>query len=192
MDRLSYKDGYLKGIYQALNALLEDDIISKQQWNDYKDKFFNEVIIVPEMYQFYNRNYIYELKQINNEKNSMQKMIPLIKEIERKNIYIDYDFKSMNEMLVHGIGLKKSSASEVLLISNYFYDPDGSIKQEWIGFNTRALIFLARCHKKGIMDIFYFRKINSIRPTMKFEEIKDFANQFIDEEDTSVWDLFGI
>ena len=88
MDRLSYKDGYLKGICQALNTLLADGIISKKQCKDYKDKFFNDEIIVPEMCQFYNRNYINELRQMKNERNYMQNIIPLIKEIERKNIYI--------------------------------------------------------------------------------------------------------
>lgn len=193
MDRLSYKDGYLKGVFKSLNTLLEDGIISKKQWKDYKDKFFNDEIIVPEKYQFYKRNYINELRRIYDEKNSMQNIIPLIKEIEKKNIYIDYNFKNMNEMLVDGVGLNKSSASEILLMSNYYYNPDGSMKQEWIGFKTKTLIFLARYHKKGIMDIFYFRKINSISPAMTFGEIKNFANQFIDEdeEDTSIWDLFG-
>lgn len=31
MDRLSYKDGYLKGIDPSLNTLLQDGIISKKQ-----------------------------------------------------------------------------------------------------------------------------------------------------------------
>lgn len=56
MDRLSYKDGYLKGIYQTLNILLEDSVISKEQWKNYKDKFFNFPIIVPENYQFLQNN----------------------------------------------------------------------------------------------------------------------------------------
>ena len=120
MDRLSYKDGYLKGIYQSLNTLLEDGIISKKQWKDYKDKFFNDEISVPEEYQFYNRNYINELKQIKNTRNYMQKIIPLIKEIERKNIYLDYKFINMYKMLVDGVGINKSTASEILLMSDYF------------------------------------------------------------------------
>ena len=52
MDRLSYKDGYLTGAYQALNTLLKDGIISIKQCRDYKDRLFNDEIIVPETYQF--------------------------------------------------------------------------------------------------------------------------------------------
>lgn len=191
MDRLSYKDGYLNGIYQVLNTLLADDIISKKQWKDYRDKFFNEEIIVPEQCQFYNRDYINELRQIKNERNYMQKIIPLIKEIERRYIYVDYNFKNMYEMLVNGIGIKKSSASEIMLVSDYCYNSDGSIKTEWEGFETKSLIFLARCHKKGIIDIYNYRKLNSINPNMKLEEIKSFTSQFIDKENSDIWDLFG-
>ncbi|MBD5546372.1 MAG: hypothetical protein HDQ97_03075 [Lachnospiraceae bacterium] len=189
MDRLSYKDGYLKGIYQSLNTLLEDGIISKKQWKDYKDKFFNDEIVVPEKYQFYNRNYINELKQMKNERNYMQKIIPLIKEIERGNIYRDYNFKNTYEMLVDGVGISKSSANEIILVSDYYYNRDGSQKTEWKDFETKSLIYLARCHKKGIMDIYDYRKINSINPDMKFEEIRDFANQFVDEDNCNIWDL---
>ena len=191
MDRLSYKDGYLKGIYQSLNTLLEDGIISKKQWKDYKDKFFNDEISVPEEYQFYNRNYINELKQIKNTRNYMQKIIPLIKEIERKNIYLDYKFINMYKMLVDGVGINKSTASEILLMSDYFYVIDGSIKPEWKDFETKSLINLARWHKRGIMDIFDFRKTNSINPAMKLEEIRDFASQFFDEDNCNIWDLLG-
>lgn len=75
MDRLSYKNGYLKGIHQTLDTLLEDDVISRRQYVDYKNDFFNDE----------NRNYINELKQIKDErKNYMQNIIPLIKEIEKK------------------------------------------------------------------------------------------------------------
>lgn len=191
MDRLSYKDGYLKGIYQSLTALLKDGIISRKQFIDYKNIFFSNEITIPETYQFYKRNYINELKQVKNERNYMQKIIPLIKEIEKMCIYKDYNFNSINEMLVEGVGIKNSSASEILLLSNYFYGIDGSIKPEWKGFETKSLIFLARCHKKGIMDIYSFRESNSIRSNMKYEEIKDFANLFIDEEDSDIWGLFG-
>lgn len=191
MDRLSYKDGYLKGIHQSLTALLKDGIISRKQFIDYKNIFFSDEITIPETYQFYKRNYINELKQVKNERNYMQKIIPLIKEIEKMCIYKDYNFNSINEMLVEGVGIKKSSASEILLVSNYFYGIDGSIKPVWKGFETKSLIFLARCHKKGIMDIYSFRKSNSIRPNMTYEEIKDFANLFIDEEDSDIWGLFG-
>ena len=41
------------------------------------------------------------------------------------------------------------------------------------------------------MDIYSFRNSHSIRPNMKYEEIKDFVNQFIDEENSDIWDLFG-
>lgn len=190
MDRLSYKDGYLKGIVQSLNTLQEDGIISKTQWKDYKNKFFDTEIIVPEKYQFYNRNYINELKQIKNERNYMQKIIPLIKEIERKNVYMDYNFRDLTEMLTVGVGISKSSTSEILLISDYFYNRDGSIKPEWKGFETRSLISLARCHKNG-MDIYYFRESNSINPTMSFEEIKCFADKFISEKNDTFWNLLG-
>ena len=148
MDRLSYKDGYLKGVYQSLSTLLRDGIISKKQFMDYKNKFFNDKITVPEKYQFGQRNYITELKQIKKERNYMQKIIPLIKEIERKNIYGEYNFKNINEMLVDCIGIKKSSASEILLISNYFYNSDGSIKPEWEGFETKSLVFFSTLPQK--------------------------------------------
>lgn len=76
-------------------------------------------------------------------------------------------------------------------MSSYYYNVSGSIKPEWKGFETKSLIFLARCHNKGIMDIYDLRESNSISPTMKFEGIKNFANQFIDEENSTIWDLFG-
>ena len=41
------------------------------------------------------------------------------------------------------------------------------------------------------MDIYDYRKINSINPDMKFEEIRDFANQFVDEDNCNTWDLLG-
>lgn len=182
MDRLSYKNGYLKGIHQTLDTLLEDGVISRRQYVDYKNDFFNDE----------NRNYINELKQIKDErKNYMQNIIPLIKEIEKKSIYVDYNFKNIYEMLVDGVGITKSSASELLLMSSYYYNFSGSMKPEWKGFETKSLIFLARCHSKGIMDIYNLRKSNSISPTMKFEEIKNFANQFIDEENSTIWGLLG-
>lgn len=193
MDRLSYIDGYLKGIYQSLNILLDDGIITKKQWNDYKDKFFNGEIVVPEKYQFiniYNRNYIKELKQISERRDYMQTIIPLIKEIERKNIYAYYNYKDLNDMLVNGAGIKASSASEINLMSNYFYNYDGSIKPEWDGFKTRSLTYLARLYKDGILDIYAYRKSNSINPTMKTEEIKNFVKQLIDERKRLQLDLF--
>lgn len=192
MDRLSYKDGYLKGVYQTLYTLLKDGIISKKQWKDYKDTFFNSEIIVPEKCQIYKRNYIIELKQIKNTRNFMQKIIPLIKEIERNNIYVGYNFINMYEMLVVGVGIKKSTASEILLISDYYYNLDGSIKPEWKDFETKSLVFLARSHKKGIINIYDSRKSNSISPTMKYEEIVNFVSKFVDEENSTIWDLFGV
>lgn len=191
MDRLSYKDGYLKGVYQTLNALLKDGIISKKQWRDYKDTFIRNEIIVPEKCQFYERNYIIELKQIKNTRNFMQRIIPLIKEIEVNDIYVDYDFISMYEMLVVGVGIKKSTASEILLISDYYYNLDGSIKPEWKDFETKSLVFMARAHKKGSINIYDFRESNSINPTMKYEEIENLVNEYVDEENRTIWDLFG-
>ena len=94
-------------------------------------------------------------------------------------------------MLVDGVGINKSTASEILLMSDYFYDIDGSIKPEWKDFETKSLINLARWHKRGIMDIFDFRKTNSINPAMKLEEIRDFASQFFDEDNCNIWDLLG-
>ena len=78
MDELSYKDGYLKGTYQSLNTLLEDGIITKKQWEDYKDKLFNVEIVVSEKYEFGNRNYIDELSQLYNEKNLWKKCLLLL------------------------------------------------------------------------------------------------------------------
>lgn len=190
MDRLSYKDGYLKGIFQSLNTLLEDGVISKKQLKNYKDKFFNNEIIVPEKYQFYNRNYIDELKKIHNEKNYMQKIIPLIKEIERENIYIAYNFENLTEMLTDGAGISKSSTSEILLMSDYIYNSNGSIKPEWKEFETKSLIFLARRHKNGIMNINILRKLNRINPTMSFEEIKCFAEEYSKEKNNTISNLF--
>ena len=64
-------------------------------------------------------------------------------------------------MLVDGVGISNSSASEILLMSSYYYNSSGSVKS------------------------------NSINPTMKFEEIKNFASQFVDEENSTIWGLFG-
>ena len=106
-------------------------------------------------------------------------------------IWTDYNFKNTYEMLVDGVGISKSSANEIILVSDYYYNRDGSQKTEWKDFETKSLIYLARCHKKGIMDIYDYRKINSINPDMKFEEIRDFANQFVDEDNCNTWDLLG-
>lgn len=106
MDRLSYKDGYLKGIHQTLATLLEDGVISRRQYVDYKNDFFSDE----------NRNYINELKQIKDErKNYMKNIIPLIKEIEKKSIYVDYNFKSIYEMLVDGVGIKNQAQARFCL-----------------------------------------------------------------------------
>lgn len=192
MDKLSYKDGYRKGIHQSLVLLLGNGVISRKQFCDFKDKFFNEQITVPEKPQFCNRDYINELKQFKNErKNYMQNIIPLIKEVESTCIYVDYNFKNINDMLVNGVGIKKSSASEILLVSNYYYYSNGSIRPEWDGFEMKSLIYLARCHKKGILDIYNFRKTNFIYPTMKFEEIKNVVNQLTDTEESTIKGLFG-
>ena len=43
-------------------------------------------------------------------------------------------------MLVDGVGINKSTASEILLMSDYFYDIDGSIKPEWKDFETKSLL----------------------------------------------------
>ena len=172
MDKLSYKDGYLKGVSLTLNTLLKDCVISSMQWKDYKDKLFNDEIVVPENYLFYDRNYINELKQIKSKTNYMHKIIPLIKEIEKEG-YINYKFKNMHDMLVNGVGINKSSASDILLVSDYFYNHDGSIKPEWKGFGTKSLLFLARRQKEGNKNIFKLRKSNIIKPTMSFTEIKD-------------------
>lgn len=94
-------------------------------------------------------------------------------------------------MLVNGVGITKSSASNILFMGRYYYNSSGSIKSEWKGFGTKSLIYLAHCHNKEIMDIFALRKSNSINPTMKYEEIKNFASQFVDEEDSTIWGLFG-
>lgn len=189
MDRLSYKDGYLKGIYQTLNILQKDGVISEKQREDYKDKLFYDEIVVPEKHQFYNRNYLNELKQIAKERDHMQKIVPLIKEIQRKSIYKDYNFRSINEMLVDGVGIAKSTASEILLLSDYYYNMDGSIKPEWKGFAIKSLIFLARRHKEGTKDIFVLRKSNKIRPNMKHSAIEALFCQsmFVD----SLWDCLS-
>ena len=51
-------------------------------------------------------------------------------------------------MLVDGVGISKSSANEIILVSDYYYNRDGSQKTEWKDFETKSLIYLARCHKK--------------------------------------------
>lgn len=182
MDRLSYKDGYLTGIWQTLNTLLEDGIISKQQYKVSWDKLNDNDIVIPESYQFYKRKYIDELKKIKREKDYMQKIIPLIKEIDKMNIYTCYKFKNMHEMLVNGVGIKKSTASEILLISDCYYNSDGSIKPEWKDFGTKNLLFLARRYKENNIDIYALRKSNILRPTMSFTEIENicfYENSFI-------------
>ena len=98
----------------------------------------------------------------------------------------------MNEMLVDGAGISKSSASEIMLLSDYYYNLDGSMKAEWKEFDTKILIRLARYHKKGIIDIYDCRKSNSINPIMKLEEVESFVNEFGDEENSTIWNLFGI
>ena len=63
-------------------------------------------------------------------------------------IWTDYNFKNTYEMLVDGVGISKSSANEIILVSDYYYNRDGSQKTEWKDFETKSLIYLARCHKK--------------------------------------------
>ena len=99
-------------------------------------------------------------------------MPSLIREMKRNNI--NYGFKTMNELLVKGVGIPKSTASEILRVSRYrdYYNSDDSIKPEWKDFGIKSLVGLARLCESDYSELEDLRKQNIIEPNMSYKEIE--------------------
>ena len=80
----------------------------------------------------------------------------------------------MSEMLEKGVGIPKSTASEILLVSSYrdYYNADDSIKPEWKDFGIKSLVCLARLCENDYSELEDLRKQNIIEPNMSDKEIE--------------------